>query len=108
MQTEGGVGLAESMIALILVDISLGLNALHSQSMIHRDIKVDNILLSNTGTFKLADLGCSRIVQDVATTLAGTPHASTAFDHFNAFSVFFLQFVSFIFFFPPSPSQVHT
>ena len=73
VREKGGVGLEESLMAYMVVDISLGLAALHSRNMIHRDIKVDNVLLSNTGTFKLADLGSARILLDTSTTLAGPP-----------------------------------
>lgn len=36
-----------------------GLHALHSQNILHRDIKLENILHSKTGEIKLADMGLS-------------------------------------------------
>ena len=48
----------------ILLDVSYGLLYLHSQSppIIHRDVKVDNILLSPDFRAKVADLGVSKIL----------------------------------------------
>jgi len=43
-------------------DICLGLQALHSKKIIHLDIKPENVLISNSKKFKLADLGLARLV----------------------------------------------
>jgi serine/threonine protein kinase len=51
--------LNESEITLIIVEILRGLAHLHSHSIIHRDIKSDNILLNYAGGVKLADFGFS-------------------------------------------------
>ena len=47
---------------------------LHSQEMpiFHRDIKPENILLSSTEA-KLADFGCSNLIDDERMTYCGTP-----------------------------------
>ena len=43
-------------------EICLGLNELHSKDIVHLDIKPENILRSQNGNFKLADLGLARLL----------------------------------------------
>jgi mitogen-activated protein kinase kinase kinase 1 len=44
-----------------LKDILIGLRYLHERKIAHLDIKPDNILVSEKGEYKLADLGLARI-----------------------------------------------
>jgi len=53
--------LAFKVVVQIALDISRGLNYLHSQKIVHRDVKTENMLLDKSGTVKIADFGVARI-----------------------------------------------
>lgn len=50
---------SEDFCKFSLYQVALGLQAMHSQNIIHRDIKSDNILVRPNGDIKIADLGFS-------------------------------------------------
>jgi len=43
-----------------IIEIFLGLSYLHSQKVVYRDIKPENILLRQNGHVKIADLGLAK------------------------------------------------
>jgi len=47
----------------ILVDISQGLEFLHGQDIIHRDLSSNNVLLTKHFVAKIADLGVAKVIQ---------------------------------------------
>jgi len=48
----------------IAIQIAKALNHAHKAGLIHRDVKPKNILITNNGTAKLADMGLARAVSD--------------------------------------------
>ncbi|MED6124870.1 hypothetical protein PIB30_063028 [Stylosanthes scabra] len=57
IQTETGVISMPSNICCVVVELSY----LHSQKIVHRDVKTENMLLDKTRTVKIADFGVARV-----------------------------------------------
>lgn len=69
--------LSEAHVAIVMKELLFGLDFLHNEGKIHRDIKAANILLNNDGKVKLADFGVSAQLTNLKSqrnTFVGTPY----------------------------------
>ncbi|KAG5924507.1 hypothetical protein E4U42_004629 [Claviceps africana] len=68
----------ENLVGVYMTQVLRGLQYLHDQGVIHRDIKGANILTTKDGTVKLADFGVSTSTlaagQDKEAQVVGTPY----------------------------------
>ncbi|PQK13694.1 hypothetical protein BB8028_0004g06250 [Beauveria bassiana] len=68
----------ENLVGVYMTQVLKGLQYLHDQGVIHRDIKGANILTTKDGTVKLADFGVSTSTlaggQDKEAQVVGTPY----------------------------------
>uniref|UniRef100_A0A0G4G211 non-specific serine/threonine protein kinase n=1 Tax=Chromera velia CCMP2878 TaxID=1169474 RepID=A0A0G4G211_9ALVE len=73
---ESGELLAESDILRYFGQLVVGLNYIHSQKIIHRDIKTSNIFLTN-GRLKIGDFGIAKDLSGTKATLNATKMVGT-------------------------------
>lgn len=68
--------LSETFATYILHEVAAFLRSIHSERMIHRDIKSSNILVSSSGAIYVCDFGVARVLSEqlpTTSTLSGTP-----------------------------------
>lgn len=65
----------EPLAKILFKQIIEGIGYIHSKSILHRDIKLDNILLDGKGLVKIADFGVSKTVKpgEIMYEQSGTP-----------------------------------
>ena len=60
-----------------IAQITLGVMAMHSKNILHRDIKTQNIFITQNDILKIGDFGISKQVETInpmAMTACGTPY----------------------------------
>ena len=67
--------ISENSSKIIFKQLIKGLQYIHNKKIVHRDIKLDNILIDLTNTVKICDFGVSRILRsgDIMYEHCGTP-----------------------------------
>jgi NIMA (never in mitosis gene a)-related kinase len=76
IRQRGISSFTETEVLFTFVQILLALAYLHERRILHRDLKPQNIFLTNHGIVKLGDLGVAKSLDgtgDLAKTLIGTP-----------------------------------
>jgi len=58
---------------IFVSQVCLPLEYLHSMSIVHRDLKLENILVAADGALKLTDFGFAKYIKYRSWTLCGTP-----------------------------------
>ena len=58
----------EQVVKFYTIQIALAIGHLHAQGIIHRDLKLENILIDKDGYLKIIDYGLAKILKDDETT----------------------------------------
>ena len=76
-QSQGNFNIPETQIWNMLIQLLLGLQYLHKNKIMHRDIKASNIFMDQNNRVRIGDLGVARQMDhtfQLASTLVGTPY----------------------------------
>ena len=83
--------LTEPEVKYYFLQIAAGSNYIHSQSILHRDLKLGNMFLSANMTVKIGDFGLSTTFADKSTSLCGTPNYVSPGRH-NHSSIYYFNY----------------
>lgn len=77
LKSRRGNLLSEERVLHFFVQISLAIKHIHDRKILHRDLKSQNIFLTNGDMVKLGDFGIARVLRntaELASTQIGTPY----------------------------------
>ncbi|OAF66023.1 NimA-related protein kinase 6 [Intoshia linei] len=76
LKNRNGVLLSENKIIDIFIQITMAVQHLHRNNIIHRDLKTQNIFLTKNEIVKVGDFGIAKFLDqaDMTQTLIGTPY----------------------------------
>mmetsp|Transcript_2012 Transcript_2012/g.5431 ORF Transcript_2012/g.5431 Transcript_2012/m.5431 type:complete len:791 (-) Transcript_2012:683-3055(-) len=60
-------------VSIYIMQVLLPIEYMHKQGIVHRDLKLENILVAEDGALKLTDFGFAKYIQHRSYTLCGTP-----------------------------------
>ena len=64
LEKQDGKNLTENLVWKIFINMCLGLEQMHNNEIIHRDLKSANIMLTKDKTAKIGDLGCAQNLRE--------------------------------------------
>ncbi|XP_032578049.1 serine/threonine-protein kinase Nek8-like [Drosophila sechellia] len=75
-ERQGKLHFPERYIIAVFEQISSAINYMHSENILHRDLKTANVFLNRRGIVKIGDFGISKIMNTKihAQTVLGTPY----------------------------------
>eukprot|EP01029_Cantina_marsupialis_P002547 TRINITY_DN1237_c2_g2_i2.p1 TRINITY_DN1237_c2_g2~~TRINITY_DN1237_c2_g2_i2.p1 ORF type:complete len:319 (-),score=101.30 TRINITY_DN1237_c2_g2_i2:38-994(-) len=79
LMSDSNEPLGNSLARKYFRDILRGLEYLHFQKCVHRDIKPDNLLVTDAGHVKIADFGAALLVDNLGEQKDARPHGTPAF-----------------------------